>query len=83
MGAAASFPDKLNKEQAQQLCGDQFDEERFDAFAEDGLVEKETLLLYAEEPVEGAEAVVIDPAQAETSGTVTKEQAEADAQADM
>ena len=81
MGAAASFPEKLNKEQAQQLCGEQFDEERFDVLAEEGLVDKETIMAYHE----GAE---ISPAEAagasaEAPGINPREQAEADAQADM
>ncbi|GMI44944.1 hypothetical protein TrCOL_g8717 [Triparma columacea] len=79
MGAAASFPEKLNKEQAQQLCGDQFDEERFDVLAEEGLVDKETIMAY----YEGAETAPAEEASVEAPGINPREQAEADAKADM
>ena len=62
------------------MCGDKYDDERFEVLAEDGLVEKEMLLM-GFEAEEGAE--VGAGYGAEASGLPTKESAEADSQADM
>ena len=79
-GASASLPNDLNEEQAKTLCGDKFDQVKFDSMkSNDGTVEKSAIMAQYDEAASTASTV----SSGRSQEGISREMAEAESQGDM